>query len=533
MVAIAFRTDATSDSAAEEEELPENNSICESPQNSNTCENSSVRIVPALHSGVDLRSKLLFGSATFSPSLCGFWVRGAKDVYILKFGARVSYIALGETLISLAVPFCSVFVGFLLDKHILSSCFPWAYWGRRAPYYLIHQSLLVVGGVGLLFPCTVHPEWICLWFFVWTSLGSWCIVVLYNVLDSCRVEIYPMKEERSEVESIIKLYTAVGIGIGLAPFLLLLADSSMSVRILSSVSMVLLGQISFVSVSKLRLARQEFDPSLLHTFYKEFLQMLRIPVCRHLAAYRFLEEFHNALLVNAVPFYFSLVDGIAGSELSIAMLLCALIVVCSQLAMIPSFTRFLSKRRPGVNINKVVAYVNCFHFLGAPLLYLWRDVFLLNGTTGFLVCAAVLSFASSGQTYWRFIVMGWIVDEDCQREKGRRREATIIGIILSAHLLARALAVVLLLNGLAATGMHVTNCDHQCENEGSACKEACDKNNFESQPPAVRAFLQSLFYGVSPGLMGLLVILVYTFPIYGARLDKIYEGQAKVFKPPS
>jgi len=87
-------------------------------------------------------------------------------------------------------------------------------------------------------------------------------------------------------------------------------------------------------------------------------------------------------------------------------------------------------------------------------------MFSLDGTTGILSYVIELSLASSGQTYWHIIAVGWSVEH----QKGLRREAIIVGVVVCDHMLAGAL--------------NLTNCNLDCANEGSACKHACDWENF-------------------------------------------------------
>merc|ERR1712107_91930 len=77
-------------------------------------------------------------------------------------------------------------------------------------------------------------------------------------------------------------------------------------------------------------------------------------------------------------------------------------------------------------------------------------------------------------------------------QQGRRHEALIVGIVMCTHMLGSAFADILVLSGLAVAGVNLTNCNRHCKNKGSACKQTCDQENFESQPQSVRTFILSL-----------------------------------------
>merc|ERR1719373_1039699 len=99
----------------------------------------------------------------------------------------------------------------------------------------------------------------------------------------------------------------------------------------------------------------------------------------------------------------------------------------------------------------------------------------------------------TGQTFWRTVAMGWLVDEDCHREHGRRREAVFVGGVSLVSSIGRALAVGLVINGLAWAGLDMTNCSQPCSDLAfdavssteaeteAACIEECDLHNIANQ----------------------------------------------------
>lgn len=171
----------------------------------------------------------------------------------------------------------------------------------------------------------------------------------------------------------------------------------------------------------------------------------------------------------------------------------------------------------------------------APLvLAIWNS--FEYAIVGFVVNCCLLQVSLTGQTFWRCVILGWVVDEDCIEHPGRRREALFVGGINFVNAIGRAAATGVVLLGLALAGLQVENCEQKCVDAFDAAKEtcadSCDYDNLNRQPETVKVFILSVYYGFIPVCQILLAVLTYTFPIRGARLDAIYAGQARIYKQP-
>jgi len=258
-------------------------------------------------------------------------------------------------------------------------------------------------------------------------------------------------------------------------------------------------------------------------------------------------------------YYLTFVVGMAGAERSFYVVVVGVIVGTLTTLAIPPWAQFFRWRRPGVDCNRVCSAVLVVG-ISTSLVFLALR-FLVSPLVGFLVYSGLQNASLTGQTFWRASALGWIVDEDCQAVQGRRRDAAtkeerseveaivkvtsgagstlgtcpqliIVAGVSRTMLLAVSIFYFLVLNGLTLMGLDVTNCELACSAESDAtkyeCVAACDTSNFEKQPSGVR-FIEVMYFAVVPLCQAMCAWLVYSFPIYGERLDAIYANQRRLY----
>jgi len=378
-------------------------------------------------------------------------------------------------------------------------------------------------------PPSLESTFLCVWFLFWGMLLCWILAVLFTCFEAARAEMYPTKEERSEVESVVKITSGIGTSLGVLPQLIIAAGATQQARTMASVFFFVVALVSLFSLRVFRLARQAYDSDKVDSFASQFLGLVKIPACRHFMLYRFVEAMLTTVGLQGALYYLTLVDMMTGSERSFILVAAGAVAGFAALLALPCWTWFFRVRRPSINSN-VVAGIVCI--LGVPLgpLSLYIGSFLPAGA-GLLLFCFVMQATVTGNTFWRCFALGWLCDEDCHSCEGRRREAVFVGMMSFVSSIGRAVAVGLVINGLAAVGLDFANCEEECIGGADACMKLCEKQNLEGQPAAVKTYIQALYHGLMPLCQFIVAVLAMTFPIHGERLDAIYRNQARMFKP--
>uniref|UniRef100_A0A7S1F8M1 Uncharacterized protein n=1 Tax=Noctiluca scintillans TaxID=2966 RepID=A0A7S1F8M1_NOCSC len=204
------------------------------------------------------------------------------------------------------------------------------------------------------------------------------------------------------------------------------------------------------------------------------------------------------------------------------------VLAAVTIILIPCWTQFYRVRRPGVNVNTVSA-ISLGASLLAPLVLLLLRSTPVPGPVPFIFYCAVLQIFITGQTFWRFVVLAWVIDEDAHAVDGRRREALFAGAVAFADSIGRAGAAGLVLNGMALSGMNLESCQTVCNDDDNDCLEECQQANAEGQPASVKTYIDFLFFVLVPICQVVATVLVYTFPIYGERVERIYAKQEVLY----
>ena len=111
-------------------------------------------------------------------------------------------------------------------------------------------------------------------------------------------------------------------------------------------------------------------------------------------------------MVNGALYYYTFVSGLNGSERSLYITITGVAQGVVTVSLLPFWTIFFRKRR-AVNINKVCAGACCVGLLAPLALYSFHG--LLPDPWDFLVYFVLVGGSFTGQTYWRAIVLCWIL----------------------------------------------------------------------------------------------------------------------------
>lgn len=487
-----------------------------------------------LSSGHGLFQMLQFASSLVSPMLCGTVMQFGKDIYILTLGANVGLMGVAGTVLAVWVPCCGPLVGYVLDKNLLVGLFPWERWGRRAPWFMTHIVGAAFCTAAVFVPPSFDSQFLCVWFLIVGFANTWFITVLFNCIEAARLEIYPTKEERSECEALVKVLVGVGTGMGILTQLVILdVGTNVAVNAAGGVILVL-ALTSLVAVPVLRSARQVYDRSSVGSPWAELRGVFSIAAFWHFVAYRFSEGLLNSLFISNMLYYLTFVERQVDRKRSATIVGAGFVISVLNAALLLPWTQFFRVRRRGVNVNVVCASVMFAGVLAPVVLAVLKA--LTPSPVSLVGFVCVVQCTITGQTFWRAAALGWLVDEDCQAKVGRRRESLLYGCSSFFNSIGRALGIGLILIPLAVAGLSVEHCETVCDAETDkaareACVGACDRRNIDEQPQSVRDYVNAVYYGLTPFLQFITAMLVYTFPIYGARLDAIYLGQVGIYQP--
>ena len=252
------------------------------------------RAASALISAMSSGSVLLFG----------------KDICVLELAADVNLMGAFGTILAVWGPFANPLSGYCMERNILRYLFPWERWGRRAPWYLTHLIGAAICASLLWLPPSIDPKPLSVWFLLLGSVLCWTLAVIFASFQSARVEIYPLKEERGEVEAYTKIMAGIGSGLGTLPQLIIAAFATRLVMSASSAFLFLVGMVSLFSVPVFCEARVPHDPDQIGSFFREFWSLTSNSTMRHLLAYRFTEGLYTTVILTSSLNYLTFVDGL-------------------------------------------------------------------------------------------------------------------------------------------------------------------------------------------------------------------------------
>lgn len=483
---------------------------------------------PSLDSGHSFLRKIRFSGSLSGTFVSSMSLSLAREIYTLMLGVRPK--TLGPVLLvaSFIFPFCAPAAGYVMDKYqLLGRCFPLDVVGRRAPWFAVHLTILAIcGGVCYLPPTHDNDVVLVTWLVVVLLVAAWSSAVVFAAFESARQEIYPMKEERILVESMTKVLSGFGVGIGSACGFLLVRNSAFKTRLGASAVIFLCTLLSLEAVPVLQDAHVACDLQLIGPLWREWQTMLSQSGSSlvHYLGLRFWQGALEATLVTFSLYYLAVVSGVTGEDRQNWLLRLAVALMISEGVCLLVFTAafkydFLDMQRT-CGFCHAVACVLC------PVLLKYLP---LDSEWCFMVFLVLQRLSFAPQTWFRANAFCWIVDEDCLSNDGKRREATYAGLCNFIGGCGRASAAGFLYIGMSEAGLNTKNCSWYCndDHDQKSCVKACEVQVYASQPESVRDYIRAVYTYIAPVFQVLCALHITCFPIRGQRLHELCERQSR------
>lgn len=464
-------------------------------------------------SGHSCCRRLRFALSLAGPYCALSVIVGGKDLYILEFGASAE--ALGGILlvISIAAPVLDFVAGNLQDSGGLSRCFSLASWGRRAPWFLTHNTALAP----LMFLFALPPSYelgvLHLWFTVLVVLGYWCYATCINSFEASRVEIYPFKEERLAVEKFCKLTVIAGGTVGTVV-------SMMCLTYPNTKTFGVAGFIGFLTIlscnaatTVMREAKSQTDEDKHKEGVKQsILKVFRSGVVLRMVALRGLQGIYEAIIPCLMLYYFTFVYKL-DKETRLAWLGAGMVLTAIvELTLAPLWSHVFAKSTKLMLYIPLVSRIVCAVLTPVIISTFTEPAFFMGYLIFWRIC-------NSGYSFWRVAACGWICDhEGCG-------EGMVLGLFTMVNSWGRALTNSLAVLGLAWAGLVATNC---LELEGEAL-DMCEHEKIHSQPDSLGNYLQVMIAWVAPAIELLICTMTYEFPIRpgSQMLEDVCQKKAK------
>lgn len=490
-------------------------------------------------SGHSFVRRLRFASGYYTPFAAAFILFFAKDMYILKFGADAVRCGAVATAWALFSPLVYLSAGRLMDAHLWLS--QWPGWGRRAPWFATHVPPLSAT-IGLIFMPGLWsvPEpgspMLDVWFAICLVTGIWYVAVLLNTLDSARVEIYPFKGERVQVEALSKFVGVFAVATAISPQLLLWALFTFPVRAAVSGIWATCLLLSLAALPTLQDAQQPCAARGANEL-SEFVKIFRSPPMMHASLLRF---WHSACDTTANTFsiyYLTFVGGLTSRERAFWMALCGFMFVAMELGILVPFWNWLwsgtsgnKSTFRGHSMQKVCLLLYLQAAVVPPLLMLLLPRLGVPSPWEWVACVMADRLFLSPQSFFRTISFSWAVDDDCHRGQGSRREALHAGLVRLFEEEGRTIAMGLTL-GLGWMGLQVRNCDLECQIHDQAdCMTSCELQDIAQQPATVANYIMTVRLCAIPVFALLAAFHIWRYPIHGRRLEALQVTQSVQFK---
>lgn len=476
-------------------------------------------------------------------------VTPAKDYYLEKFGADPLAMGILFFVVSFFTPINEILTGRLQNMEALSWLFPVSSWGRKAPWLTTHTVLLALASGVLYLPPGENNAFILhSWFLVLSVVTMWGVSTMIIAFESARIEIYPYNEERSSVEMASKIGATIGMAAGLAPMLVLLADSSFVIRLGASCFWAVVIVVFGLQAQPIWLEARSTTTEEDHSIFEDMRIAWASAAFRQLVFVRLYDGLYQGLLATNIFYYITYILQITGMERSIWLVLVGIAAVIGEMLMASIVSKLLSHRAFSYKLQNFV--IQC-RLLGAVVsvvllvlpvwMYGWKPLLdddeLNISRWIYLAYSFISRVFQSPFTFWRVAAQCWIVDEDIQQGDGARREAAFIAVASATQNFARALGASLTFLGYSMFGLDPGNCDNRCKDSWHVagfefeaesendCKDECAESAIMRQPDHLRMYIRAIFV-IGLTVFDLLVVVhTYVFPIQGIRLARLYNKQ--------
>ena len=490
----------------------------------------------------------------------------SPSIYSLVFGCDVGTLGLILVFVSVADVFMNFVAGYVQDREYLSMLFPIKSWGRRSPWYATHMPLCILCTCLFFLPpqsSAEEPTFITyLWFGVLALVAKWTTTICFVAVGSASDELFPAQSERVQIYGwrILTIWTSVMIAVvavnlvigdsdnspdrccaaefednlpgrceqvtnGTNVSFVLKEESEKSMSTSLTMSLVCVGAslLGFFAVAPLRLAQQPADVSKIENFRKNAMEFFRQPSFVYLFMVALLDTTAGQILTVVAPFFMTLVIALDRKDYATVLILATFSGMIAQLAgsgiCVWLFgTTSESSKTTSVN-PRMYAFVSCLLFAATQpvLIELCDGGYEDDGETKREGNYAyiVLAFASSRVLLaplrtWGACARGWLIDMDVQRKSGRRREATINGLLLVAINVGGIVAM-LVLTSISWAGIDTRSCWG------------------ENQSKAGVRYVKLIFQFGIPVMMLIAALFVWLFPIHGNVLVNLEKSQRSIF----
>lgn len=473
-------------------------------------------------------------------------VGSAKDIYLEKMGADPTTVAIIWTGVSIWGVGTAFLHGIMQDRQLLSSCFPVALWGRRAPWFMTHGVIAAIAAALVYVPDLFSKSVVSLhvWFTVTVVVAFWGAGSCVTAFETARQEVYPFKEERIFVEGLCKYAAMQGGGTGGFPFLVLAAFDSLELRILLSFAYILPCSLaSLEAVPLLREAKSPGTDSLRATlgvlmdalpFRKKSNRALQ-----HLMGMAFWDAAYGSWIASVLLYYITYVLQPSSAPARTFMLVVSGFAAGTTESLLNIvYMRVFGagdarKDKSGEADKRLLNFVVFMRVLNAAVTVAIMGI-ATPSIAFFILWCVTCRCGVCGFTFWRVSAKCWLVDEDAvgraqdgKRQQANSREGTIFGTIALTRNIAGAIWSSLAMFGLSYFGLKTTNCSDVCEmftgDSHGTCMDECWTHIIEDQPDSLRFYCRFVIGFIAPLCELLLAFHAYAFPIKGTRLRRLYH----------
>lgn len=420
-----------------------------------------------------------------------------KDLYILEFGASAGMIGSILLACSFACPMMDLTVGNLQDRgRFFRSWFPVSDWGRRAPWFLTHNTVLAILLVAFLMPPSKVPQVLIIWFTMIWPIGYWCVSASINAFEATRVEIYPSKEERVMLEQYCKVTVGIGAGVGSGVVSLCLTYPATRTFLVASALGCLTILSSTAAVQVLREAKSQKpvdQPGAMHGV----AAAIRSGVVSRMCLLRFLQGIYETIMPTLQLYYFTFVFKMSKEDRLYWFVVGAAMMGFVELVLAPLWSQVFARS------NRLMLYV--------PLACRLTDAVLapiillsLRSPQVFVCYLGFWRICNSSYSFWRVVACAWVCDHE------GRGEGMMLGLFTMVNNLGRALTGSVAMLGLGWAGLVTFNC---LEEEEGPARLLCEHDKIHNQPDSLRTYLVVMLAWGAPAFEILICALTYEFPI--------------------
>merc|ERR1712216_138491 len=147
-----------------------------------------------------------------------------------------------------------------------------------------------------------------------------------------------MEEERTLVESLVKIAAGIGTGLAFILTFFILNTSSLVVQWAMAVSLAIVTCVSFEAAPVLQDGQRTFNSTLMLDMCREWSTLLSKPALRHFVSMRFWQGAAEATILTFVLYYATVIGKTVGTALQEFLTIVSCCVVGAECLLLPIFT---------------------------------------------------------------------------------------------------------------------------------------------------------------------------------------------------